>query len=187
VGDLDRTRSDRQPFVIWFTGVSGAGKSTIASVVEKRLRTKGVPVYNLDGDIIRLGLNSDLGFTDADRIENIRRIGEVTRLFVSAGTTIIVAAISPFREGRKMARSLFTPGKFVEVHIDIPIAVAEQRDTKGLYRLARQGRLPNFTGIDSLYELPIDPEVRIDSANTSPEEAANEIIHYLQRINLIEG
>jgi bifunctional enzyme CysN/CysC len=162
-------------FVVWFTGLSGAGKSTIAAIVEERLRALGVLVYNLDGDDVRRGLNRDLAYTDADRVESIRRISEVTRLMVNAGLVVIVAAISPFREGRQNARELFHPGTFIEVHVDTPLEVAEARDTKGLYRAAREGRLANFTGIDSPYEAPLEPEVRVTTGET-PESAAQEIL-----------
>jgi bifunctional enzyme CysN/CysC len=174
-------------FVVWFTGVSGAGKSTIAGVVDARLRALGIELFSLDGDLIRRGLNRDLGYSDADRVESIRRISEVTRLFVSAGTPVIVAAISPFREGRAHARSLVPEGRFVEVHVDTPLSVAEQRDTKGLYRLAREGRLPNFTGIDSPYEAPERPEVRIDSTAVSPEQAGDLVLGVLKAMNLISS
>ena len=161
--------------VIWFTGLSGAGKSTIAAALEARLHARDVLVYNLDGDDMRRGLNRDLAYTDADRVESIRRISEVTRLMVNAGLVVIVAAISPFREGRQNARDLFAPGTFIEVHVDTPLEVAEARDTKGLYRAAREGRLLNFTGIDSPYEAPLEPEVRVASG-TSPDEAAATIL-----------
>lgn len=166
-------------FVVWFTGISGAGKSTIASLVEERLRERGLPVHNLDGDDVRHGLNRDLGFSDADRAENIRRVGELARLFNDAGMIVLVAAISPFREGRDAARALLAPGRFVEVHVDTPLEVAERRDVKGLYKRARAGQLPNFTGIDSPYEVPVRPEVHIDYAFESAEDAADEVFRAL--------
>jgi len=172
-------------FVVWFTGISGAGKSTIASVVEARLREKGLPVHNLDGDAVRHGLNRDLGFSDADRAENIRRVGELARLFTKAGMIVLVAAISPFRDGRDAARALFDPGQFVEVHVDTPLEVAEQRDVKGLYRKARAGQLLNFTGIDSPYEAPVQPEVRVDSSFDSAEDAADEVFRVLAALGLL--
>jgi bifunctional enzyme CysN/CysC len=172
-------------FVVWFTGISGAGKSTIASVVEERLREKGLPVHNLDGDAVRHGLNRDLGFSDADRVENIRRVGEVARLFNNAGMIVLVAAISPFREGRDAARALVEPGRFVEVHVDTPLEVAERRDVKGLYKKARAGQLLNFTGIDSPYEAPEQPEVRIDSSFESAEDAADEVFRVLATMGLL--
>jgi bifunctional enzyme CysN/CysC len=172
-------------FVVWFTGISGAGKSTIASIVEERLLDRGLPVHNLDGDALRLGLNRDLGFTDADRRENIRRVGELARLFNNAGMIVLVAAISPFREGRDMARELVGSTHFVEVHVDTPLEVAEERDPKGLYQKARSGQLANFTGIDSPYEAPLHPEVHIDSTVTSASEAADDIVRTLVALNLI--
>jgi bifunctional enzyme CysN/CysC len=172
-------------FVVWFTGISGAGKSTIASVVEERLREKGLPVHNLDGDAVRHGLNRDLGFSDADRVENIRRVGEVARLFNNAGMIVLVAAISPFREGRDAARALAEPGRFVEVHVDTPLEVAERRDVKGLYKKARAGQLLNFTGIDSPYEAPEQPEVRIDSSFESAEDSADEVFRVLATMGLL--
>lgn len=174
-------------FVIWFTGISGAGKSTIASIVERRLFDRGLPVHNLDGDELRLGLNRDLGFTDADRRENIRRVGELSRLFNNAGMIVLVAAISPFRDGRAMARDLAGANNFVEVHVDTPLEVAEERDPKGLYQRARSGQLHNFTGIDSPYEPPLHPEVYVDSTQVSASEAADEIVRTLISLNLVPG
>lgn len=172
-------------FVVWFTGISGAGKSTIASVVEERLRARGVPVHNLDGDALRHGLNRDLGFSDVDRAENIRRVGELARLFNHAGMTVLVAVISPFRDGRDAARGLIAPGRFVEVHVDTPLEVAELRDVKGLYKRARAGQLRNFTGIDSPYEDPAHPEVHIDTSFVSPEDAADEVFRVLAAMGLV--
>jgi bifunctional enzyme CysN/CysC len=173
------------PFVVWFTGISGAGKSTIASGVELRLRAMGLPIHNLDGDSLRTGLNSDLGFSDADRTENIRRIGEVARLFNIAGVSVLVAAISPFRAGRDHVRSLIESGRFVEVHVDTPLDVAEARDIKGLYKKARSGQLANFTGIDSPYEAPLNPEVRIDSTRSTSEDEADEVVRTLKQMGLL--
>ena len=172
-------------FVIWFTGISGAGKSTIASVVEERLRNLGLAVHNLDGDALRHGLNRDLGFSDADRAENIRRVGELARLFNGAGMTVLVAVISPFREGRDAARALIEPGRFVEVHVDTPLEVAEGRDVKGLYKKARSGQLHNFTGIDSPYEVPVSPEVHLDYSFESAEDAADEVFRVLYEMGLL--
>ncbi|HMO46737.1 MAG TPA: sulfate adenylyltransferase subunit CysN [Rubrivivax sp.] len=169
----------QRPCVIWFTGLSGAGKSTIANLVEKRLHALGRHTYLLDGDNVRHGLNRDLGFTEADRVENIRRIAEVARLMVDAGLIVLTAFISPFRAEREMARSRVGAGEFVEIHVDAPLQLAEQRDAKGLYRKARRGELKNFTGIDSPYEPPEQPELRIDTATTSADEAAE---HVLQRL-----
>ncbi len=182
---LNMVGTSTATFVIWFTGISGAGKSTIASIVEQQLRDRGLPLHNLDGDELRLGLNRDLGFTDADRRENIRRVGELSRLFNDAGMIVLVAAISPFREGRDMARELAGPNHFVEVHVDTPLEVAEERDPKGLYQKARSGQLQNFTGIDSPYEPPLHPEVHIDSTRVSASEAADEIVRTLISLNLI--
>lgn len=174
-------------FVVWFTGISGAGKSTIAGILERRLREAGLPVHNLDGDALRHGLNRDLGFSDADRAENIRRVGELARLFNNAGMIVLVAVISPFRAGRDAARALIAPGRFVEVHVDTPLAVAEERDVKGLYKKARSGQLPNFTGIDSPYEAPTQPEVRIDASLASAEEAADVVWRMLVDMGLVRS
>ena len=179
------TDSTESTFVVWFTGISGAGKSTIARIVEERLRQKGLPVHNLDGDDIRHGLNRDLGFSDADRAENIRRVGELARLFNHAGMIVLDAAISPFRAGRDAARALVEPGRFVEVHVDTPIEIAEQRDVKGLYKKARSGQLLNFTGIDSPYESPVHPEIRIDSSFVTAEDAADEVQRVLETMGLV--
>ncbi|ATE65919.1 sulfate adenylyltransferase subunit CysN [Rhizorhabdus dicambivorans] len=167
---------NQKPAVLWFTGLSGAGKSTIANIVEKKLTRMNRHTFLLDGDNVRHGLNKDLGFTDADRVENIRRVGEVAKLMTDAGLIVITAFISPFRAERDMVRAMMAPGEFVEVHIDTSLAEAEKRDVKGLYKKARSGELKNFTGIDSPYEAPDTPEIRIDTAATSPEEAAELII-----------
>jgi adenylyl-sulfate kinase len=162
--------------VVWFTGLSGAGKSTIANLVEKKLHHLGRHTFLLDGDNLRHGLNRDLGFSDADRVENIRRAGEVARLMADAGLIVLCAFISPFRAERRMVRSLMEEGEFLEVFVDVPLADAEQRDPKGLYRKARAGDLPNFTGIGSPYEVPEDAEIRIDTTTMAPEEAAELIV-----------
>lgn len=167
--------------VIWLTGLSGAGKSTIADLVEKRLHADGRHTYLLDGDNVRHGLNRDLGFTEEDRVENIRRVAEVARLMADAGLIVITAFISPFRAERRMARELMAEGEFVEVHVDTPLAVAEARDVKGLYRKARSGELKNFTGIDSPYEAPEAPEIRVDTSVMSAEQAAERIVEWLDR------
>jgi len=172
-------QKNQKPAVLWFTGLSGSGKSTIANIVEKKLTLEGRHTFLLDGDNVRHGLNRDLGFTDADRVENIRRVAEVARLMSDAGLIVLVSFISPFRAERQMARELMAPGEFVEVFVDTPIAECERRDVKGLYAKARAGRLPNFTGIDSPYEAPTDPEIRIDSATETAEEAADRIIRHL--------
>ena len=161
--------------VVWLTGLSGAGKSTIANLVEKRLHAQGRHTYLLDGDNVRHGLNKDLGFTEADRVENIRRVAEVAKLMVDAGLIVLVSFISPFRAERRMARDLMGPGEFVEVFVDTPIAEAEKRDVKGLYKKARAGELKNFTGVDSPYEAPEHPEIRIDTTTLSAEAAAEVI------------
>ena len=162
--------------VLWFTGLSGAGKSTIANLVEQRLARMNRHTFLLDGDNVRHGLNRDLGFTDADRVENIRRVGEVAKLMTDAGLIVITAFISPFRSEREMVRQMMAPGEFVEVHIDTSLAAAEARDVKGLYKKARAGELKNFTGIDSPYEPPEEPEIRVDTTLMTAEEAADAIV-----------
>ncbi|AWI75251.1 adenylyl-sulfate kinase [Parazoarcus communis] len=166
--------------VLWFTGLSGAGKSSIANMLEKKLHAMGCHTYLLDGDNVRQGLNKDLGFTDADRVENIRRVGEVARLMADAGLIVLSAFISPFRAERRMARDLVAEGEFVEVFVDTPLAIAEQRDVKGLYGKARRGELKNFTGIDSPYEAPESPDIRIDTTSLSIEAAADLVIATLE-------
>ena len=170
---------NQQAAVLWLTGLSGAGKSTIANLVEKQLHRMNRHTFLLDGDNVRHGLNKDLGFTDADRIENIRRVGEVARLMTDAGLIVITAFISPFRAERAMVRAMMAPGEFIEVHIDTPLAAAEARDVKGLYKKARAGQLKNFTGIDSPYEAPEAPEIRIDTTAMSAEDAALLIVERL--------
>jgi bifunctional enzyme CysN/CysC len=169
----------QRPAVLWFTGLSGAGKSTIANLVEKKLAARGRHTFLLDGDNIRHGLNRDLGFTEADRIENIRRVGEVARLMADAGLIVLTAFISPFRAERHMVRRMVPAGEFFEIFVDTPIAEAEKRDVKGLYAKARAGELKNFTGIDSPYEPPEDPEIHIDTTKLGPEEAADLIVDKL--------
>jgi bifunctional enzyme CysN/CysC len=171
---------DQKPCVVWFTGLSGAGKSTIANLVEKRLHALGRHTYLLDGDNVRHGLNKDLGFTDADRTENIRRVAEVAHLMVDAGLIVLVSFISPFRAERRRARELLRPDEFIEVFVDAPLEVAERRDPKGLYRKARQGGLKNFTGIDSPYEEPERPELRVDTVQCTPEQAADMILDLIK-------
>ncbi len=167
--------------MLWFTGLSGAGKSTIANLVEKQLHALGKHTYMLDGDNVRHGLNRDLGFTDADRVENIRRVAEVSKLMVEAGLIVMVSFISPFRAERRMARALFGEGEFLEVHVDTPLAEAERRDVKGLYKKARRGELKNFTGIDSPYEVPEHPEIYVDTTRSSAEESAATIVEKLRK------
>ncbi len=178
-------QNSHAPAVVWLTGLSGSGKSTIANIVESKLHTLGVRTYLLDGDNVRHGLNRDLGFTDADRVENIRRIAEVSALMVDAGLVVLVSFISPFRAERRLAREAVEDGEFIEVHVDTPLALAEERDPKGLYAKARRGELSNFTGIDSPYEPPEAPEVRIDTAVTSAEDAADQIIDTLRTRRII--
>ena len=173
----------QKPAVLWLTGLSGAGKSSIANELAQRLHEAGRHTYVLDGDNLRHGLNRDLGFTDADRVENIRRVAEVARLMVDAGLIVITALISPFRSERAMARRLFDPGEFFEVHVDVPLEVAEARDPKGLYAKARRGELPRFTGIDSPYEAPESPEVHVAAAQGTPGEAAETILKRLRKEN----
>ncbi len=171
--------------VLWFTGLSGAGKSTVANLVEKRLHAAGRHTYTLDGDNVRHGLNKDLGFTDADRVENIRRVAEVSRLMVDAGLIVLVSFISPFRSERRLAREMLPSGEFFEVFVDTPIEEAERRDPKGLYRKARRGELSNFTGIDSPYEPPEHPEIHLRTALFSPEQAAEEILNTLREAGML--
>ncbi len=171
---------------VWLTGLSGAGKSSLANRLEQRLHALGKRTYLLDGDNVRLGLNKDLGFTAADRVENVRRVAEVARLMVDAGLVVIVALISPFRAERRVARELFAQGEFVEVFCDVPLAVAEQRDPKGLYRKARAGALKNFTGIDSPYEAPQAPELHLDMSRLSADEAADAVFRHLRAAGLLD-
>jgi bifunctional enzyme CysN/CysC len=175
----------QKPCVLWFTGLSGAGKSTIANTLEKRLHALGHHTYLLDGDNIRHGLNKDLGFTDADRVENIRRVAEAARLFVDAGLIVMVSFISPFRSERRMARELFDEGEFIEIFVDTPLEVCEARDPKGLYQKARAGLIQNFTGIDSLYEPPEHAELRLDTSGETPEAAAETVLRELRRRHLV--
>ena len=187
--DIDKAarslQKGQKPVVLWFTGLSGAGKSTIANLVEKRLHALGRHSYLLDGDNVRHGLNKDLGFTEADRVENVRRVAEVARLMVDAGLIVITAFISPFRAERQLARGLVADDEFYEIHVDTPLAVAESRDVKGLYGKARRGERRNFTGIDSPYEAPEHPEVHLDTTKVSSEEAADRIVALLRERGVI--
>lgn len=171
----------QHPCILWFTGLSGSGKSTIANALETKLFALGKHTYLLDGDNIRHGLTCDLGFSDSDRIENIRRIGEVAKLFVDAGMIVITAFISPFQSDRDRVRALVNEGEFIEIFIDTPLAICEQRDPKGLYIKARQGTIPLFTGISSPYEQPKAPEVHIQTAHQNVEESVSVIVEYLSQ------
>jgi bifunctional enzyme CysN/CysC len=186
VNKTARSETMRQkPCVLWFTGLSGSGKSTISNLVEKRLHAEGRHTYLLDGDNVRHGLNKDLGFTEADRVENIRRIAEVSKLMVDAGLIVITSFISPFQADRAAARAVLEPGEFLEIYVDVPLEVAESRDPKGLYKKARKGELKNFTGIDSPYEAPTNPEIRIDGTKITPEAAAEQIYVYLSERGML--
>jgi bifunctional enzyme CysN/CysC len=173
--------NEQKPVLLWFTGLSGAGKSTIANSLEQKLHGLGKRTFVLDGDNVRHGLNRDLGFTEADRVENIRRVAEVAKLFVEAGLITIVSFISPFRAEREMARGLMGPDEFIEIFVDTPLETCERRDPKGLYRKARRGELCNFTGLDSPYERPETPELILDALNERAEDLAEHVLVYLQR------
>jgi bifunctional enzyme CysN/CysC len=183
--DIDRAAhaslKHQHPRLLWFTGLSGAGKSAIANLVQKKLYGLGKHSFLLDGDNIRHGLNKDLGFTDADRVENIRRIGEVAKLMTDAGLIVLTAFISPFRAERRMVREMSLPGEFIEIYVETPLEIAEKRDVKGLYKKARAGALKHFTGIDSPYEPPEHPEIRVNTVETSAQQAADEIVAYVMR------
>jgi bifunctional enzyme CysN/CysC len=187
--DVDKSvRSNlkgQKPAVLWFTGLSGSGKSTVANIVERTLLSQGRHTYLLDGDNVRHGLNRDLGFTDADRVENIRRVGETSRLMVDAGLIVLVSFISPFRSERRMARELVQQGEFIEVFVDTPIEICMQRDPKGLYLKAKAGEIKNFTGIDSPYEPPEQAEIVLKTAEAAPEELAEQIVNYLRQAGIV--
>ncbi len=191
--DLDVNKTARasakhqRPCVLWFTGLSGSGKSTVANLVEKRLHDLGRHTYTLDGDNVRHGLNKDLGFTDADRVENIRRVAESARLMADAGLIVLVSFISPFQSERRMARELLEDGEFIEVYVSTPLEVCEQRDVKGLYAKARRGEIKNFTGIDSAYEAPQHAEIDVDTSDIPASDAADAIVEYLQGNGYLEG
>jgi adenylylsulfate kinase len=184
----DRSRlNGHSPAVLWFTGLSGSGKSTIANALERRLfHHFQAHTYGLDGDVIRTGLNRDLDFSESGRRENIRRIGEVTRLFYDAGLIVLTTFISPFRDDRAFARSLIPEGGFIEIYVRCPLAVCETRDPKGHYRRARQGLIPHFTGIDSPYEEPLSPELVLDSASVAVEDCAAAVIEFLKTRQVIQ-
>ena len=173
-------QKNQTPCIIWFTGLSGSGKSTIAGALEQKLFALGQHTYLLDGDNVRHGLNKDLGFSDSDRVENIRRIGEMSKLFVDAGMIVLSAFISPFRTERRMVRDLVNEMEFVEVYMGTPLSTCEERDPKGLYQKARKGEIKNFTGIDSEYEVPESPEVVLDTSTMSIEDCADAVIEYLK-------
>ena len=189
--DVDKARRSelkgQRPAVLWFTGLSGAGKSTIANLVEKKLAAMGRHTYLLDGDNVRHGLNKDLGFTEADRVENIRRVAEVARLMVDAGLIVMTAFISPFRSERAMARGQMADSEFIEIHVNTPLSVAEERDVKGLYKKARRGEIANFTGISSPYEAPEAPEIVVNTHTQTAEEAADLILAKLKAAGIIDG
>lgn len=186
VSKKDRSiQKKQQPCILWFTGLSGAGKSTIASAVEQKLFEMGHHTYLLDGDNVRHGMNKDLGFSDEDRIENIRRIGEMSKLFVDAGLLVLTAFISPFRSDRRMVRELVAEHEFIEIHVNTPLATCEQRDPKGLYQKARKGEIKNFTGIDSDYETPENPDITIDTSSMGVEACAVVIIEYLKANRIV--
>lgn len=187
IGKFDRAALNRQkPFVIWLTGLSGSGKSTLANALDAYFFEKGFRSYLLDGDNMRHGLNKDLGFDHASRVENIRRIGEVAKLMLDAGLIVITAFISPYRADRDMVRKMFEPAEFIEVFLDASINVCESRDPKGLYKKARQGLIKDFTGIDAPYEEPLTPEVRVDSAQLKIEEELAIVIDYMNANGLLK-
>lgn len=179
------TIKNQKPVILWFTGLSGSGKSTIANAVETKLYEMGKHTYLLDGDNIRHSLNKDLGFSEEDRIENIRRIGEVAKLFVDSGLIVLTAFISPFQKDREQVRNLVNDEEFIEVYVDTPLEVCEQRDPKGLYKKARVGEIPDFTGISSPYEPPKNPEIHIKNDEVAVEECVEKVIEYLKEHNYI--
>jgi len=182
--DRERMKGHRS-FILWFTGLSGSGKSTLAHKVEEKLFEMGIHTYVLDGDNIRTGLNKDLGFTEEDRRENIRRIGEVAKLFVDAGIVVLTAFISPYRRDRDFVRNLVDDGDFIEVYVKCPLEVCEKRDPKGLYKKAKAGIIKNFTGIDDPYEEPLNPEVVVETDKMSVDECVERIMSYLKERNLV--
>jgi bifunctional enzyme CysN/CysC len=190
---MDVTQTDRsrqyghRPAILWFTGLSGSGKSTIANLVERRLAGIGAHTYSLDGDNVRQGLNKDLGFSDSDRVENIRRVGEVAKLFVDAGTIVTASFISPFKSERETVRSLVKPTEYIEIFVDTPITVCAQRDPKGLYKKAMAGEIKNFTGIDSPYEPPVAPYIILETTEEPPEALVEKVIAHLTAKGLLSS
>jgi len=170
---------EQRACILWFTGLSASGKSTIANALEVKLMEQNRHTYLLDGDNIRLGLNKDLGFSDEERVENIRRIGEVSKLFVDSGIIVLTAFISPFRKDREIVKTLVEKDEFIEVFVDTPLDICEKRDPKGLYLKAREGKIPNFTGVSSSYEIPLKPQIHLRTADKSVEECVDEVMSYL--------
>lgn len=186
VNKSERASQKRQrQCILWFTGLSASGKSTTANVVEQKLFELGHHTYLLDGDNVRHGLNKDLGFSDSDRVENIRRIGEMAKLFADAGLIVLSAFISPFRADRQMVRDMVEEAEFIEIHMSTPLSVCEQRDPKGLYKKARLGEIKNFTGIDSTYEAPVSAEITLNTAECDIEACAEKVIAYLKKNHII--
>jgi len=187
--DVDKAaraaQNGQRPCVLWFTGLSGAGKTTIANLVEKRLHSLGCHTMALDGDNVRHGLNRDLGFSEADRVENIRRVAEVAKLFVDAGLIVLISFISPYRRERILARDTVEEGEFIEIFVDTPIDECRRRDPKGLYRRADAGGIRNFTGVDAPYEEPMDPDIRLPTLEVPPEASAERVVQYLQEQGMI--
>jgi adenylylsulfate kinase len=182
-----RKRNGHHSAILWFTGLSGSGKSTIANAVSKKLFDLGIQNYVLDGDNIRHGLNKDLGFSAADRTENIRRIGEVAKLFVDSGQFVLTAFISPFAQDRELVRHLVEKDEFIEIYVNCPLEECERRDPKGLYKRARKGEIRDFTGIDSPYEAPVSPELTLETDRHTIDECANQVLAYLRARNFIKG
>lgn len=185
--DKKQQHKGHKPVLLWYTGLSGSGKSTVANAVEAKLFSLGCHTYLLDGDNVRMGLNKGLTFSDADRIENIRRISEVAKLFVDAGLIVSTAFISPFKADRAQARSIVNEGEFVEVFIDTPLAVCESRDPKGLYKKARAGEIPNFTGISSAFDVPANPDIHVKTAEQTIEQCADQIVDYLINSKIVNA
>lgn len=185
---IDREKlNNHKSVILWFTGLSGSGKSTLAHTIEDTLFARGIRTYVLDGDNVRRGLCQDLGFSDADRTENIRRVGEISRLLMDAGVLTLTAFISPFSKDRQLVRDLHNKDEFIEVYCNASLAVCEQRDVKGMYRKARAGEIPEFTGISSPYEAPETPEIELDTANQTVEDCVNKVVLYLEQQGVIKS